>query len=253
MRRNQSALAALILMAQFLAPACASAHYSFESAFENPASLIYMSDEQVVYAGTTLGNTSHLLAYAEYDPFAPGYGALAVRVGSSMPGRFVGGGLSEPGDTTTWSYIAAKSIGSVGIGLAVNKTTGAADDWTIDAGVTLDWHWLTFGFAFQRLLLGPKGLASPGDTISTVGLSIYDNLAFELGAAVGPNPVYRISVDTGLGAVSARLYAMGGQDALMDPGIEVGVRAGVFTLRLGYQLDQQSSGQTARLGVSCSF
>ena len=55
------------------------------------------------------GNTSHLLAYAEYDPFAPGYGALAVRVGSSIQRVCRQRPLGT--DTTTWHI--AQGIGSV--------------------------------------------------------------------------------------------------------------------------------------------
>lgn len=253
MLRTKNALFAFAVVVLFFLPMCTSAHYCVECAFENPASLIYMSDEQSVYVGTTLGNTSHLLAYSEYDAFACGYGALAVRTGGHVPDKFVGSVVSGAADTTAWSYIGAKRLGSIGVGLALNKETGASTEWTIDTGIVLDWQRFTVGPAIRRLSFGSEGLVGPRDIVSGVGLHISDSLSLELDAVSAPNPAYRLSVAVGLGSVSARLYAMGERNASMDPGVEIGLRSGTFTVRLGYQFDQQSSSQTARLGVGYSL
>ncbi len=249
-------VAALIMLAQasvlLQASALAASHYSVELAFENPVSLLYTGVDHVFHAGTTLDSRSQLLAYAEYDSFVEGYGAFSVRKGSHIPGSFVGYLASGSSDATTWSYIGAKKLGQFGVGLSLNHTTGVG--FTVDTGLSLDLlSALTLSVALRSVELGSDGLVARDGTVSGVEWRIPEGLSLGLGVANLSSPIYRLSVDAGGKAITARCYAIGERNAQMDSGIEVGLKLRGVTLKLGYHLDGHNNRQIAGLGLEYCF
>lgn len=250
-RRLLPVLVALVVLLQV--SACASAHYSLESAFENPATLIRVGEDQMLYVSATLTGRSQLLTYVEYDPGAQGYGALAVRTGDLAPGRFAIGSASGGPDVTTWSYIGARRLGQLGLGFAVNQATGTAGGCTIDTGLSFDFKALTVSFACRQMEFGPDGLAAQGDTVSGLELRISDSLSLGLDVASSPVPEYRLSVAAGSGLVNAWFYVMGEQDTPLDSGLQVGLRYDSITVKLGYHIDRLGDRQIAALSLAYMF
>lgn len=244
-------LLAVTLMVLLQASAYAATHYSLESAFENPVSLMRTGVDHMLYASLTFGSRSQLLAYVEYDPFVEGYGVLSVRKGDPVPGSFAGYSTSESSDATTWSYVGARKLGAVGLGLAVNHAAGAG--YAVDTGFSLDLSALTLSLAVQKVQFGSDGLAVKGHTISGVEWRISEGLSLGVDVASSSDPTYRLSVAAGGKTVSARFYAMGEEDAPMDSGIEVGLRLGDVLLKVGYHLRSNGDGQVAGIGFGYSF
>ena len=138
---------------------------------------------------------------------------------------------------TTWSYIGAKT-GQLGVGLSLNHTTGVG--FTVDTGLSLDLlSALTLSVALRSVELGSDGLVARDGTVSGVEWRISEGLSLGLGVANLSSPIYRLSVDAGGKAITARCYAIGERNAQMDSGIEVGLKLRGVTLKLGYHLDGQ--------------
>jgi hypothetical protein len=258
-------LAVVTLVALLQVPACASAHYSLESAFENPASLTRVGRDRMLHASATLTGRSQLLTYVEYDPGAEGYGALAVRVGDLAPGWFAAGsasgsasggasgGSSGGAGVTTWSYVGARKLGPVAFGFAINQATGASPACTFDTGLTFDFRALTVSLACRQLELGGSGLTARGSIISGLELRISDCLSLCLDAANSIDPEYRLSVAAEGQLVSTRFYVMGRKHAPLNSGVEVGLKFSDLTVRLGYHLDRVGDRQIAGVGIVYAF
>lgn len=237
----------------FLMPVCAFAYYPLEAAFENPALLTAVSDDEMVYISYVAGTESQLLAYMEYDAGVGGYGSLAVRKGGYVPGRFLNQSSDSAVGSTIWSYIAAKELGPIWLGLGVNQETREQSKLTFDIGAAINWKSFTVNFAVQRIGLGDRGGIVVGNTVSGVRLSPLNGLSLMIDMATAPNPLYRLSAAVERGQLEARFYVMGEKDEPFDPGIELGVRRDAIEARIGYHVEQRNNRQLIGLSLSYSF
>jgi len=87
----------------------------------NPLFLKEIGNGKLVYGALDPGTGTYTFAYAEYDNYAKGHGALVIED-------------SRDANTATFSFIGVQSFGAVDLGYAVHKEFRPESKWLADLG-----------------------------------------------------------------------------------------------------------------------